>query len=79
MDGMTPELWEQLERVANGKDTFVDRRFEGGSFLDYLASLVDMGLVDFEQGDPGYFEHYSITATGTALLETYRKNHPPQE
>jgi DNA-binding PadR family transcriptional regulator len=78
MDGMTPELWAELDRAARGYDSGLDLRFEPGRFLTWLDTLVDMGLVNFEQGDPGYFVSYTITPKGTALLEDYRKNHPPQ-
>lgn len=75
---ITPELWHQLEQVAKGY-VGVDLRFEQGSFLIWLDSLVSMGLVDFHQGEPGYTVGYSITHKGRALLEEYRKNQPPQE
>ena len=51
----------------------------------FMAFLKSIGVTDIQKVvkiDPMrlvVFQYYAITEKGTALLQNYRKNHPPQE
>jgi hypothetical protein len=77
-DRLSSELWDELERVARDYGRGLDLRYDQGPFLKWLDALVSPGLVDFTQGDPGYFVSYEINAAGLARLNERPKNQPPQ-